>query len=519
MKKIFTLFLTLVTILGNAQDFSTFGLAANPGNLLQNPGADPMTRFHLQYFGVQNNLDMSETAGSLLATSDVLQNIHNLSSDQFNIGNETQIDALQVGLKVGKNFLFAGNSTNIGIDFTLDNDLVSFIKNGMANGNGELDLNYSGNFDALGMRFQMINSTYFGLQRLLFQEKLRVGASYHLNNYIAGASLAANTFSLTSTENPTTGMNSLVLDYDFNLATAGVFIAGAPLDSLSQLSPDAMLPVSILNSGDISGLINYATSGNQSNGTFGFGLTFSPIKQIDLQLSMSGLGASDLTFTSDLGKSIAGSASVDGFSYSSASGDTLASGVSSTIADYTESIQSGISTDLVDATQSLTYRTPQITNVSLTYNITKYSYFGVHYVDRKHSWNDYTYLGVNTMIWLGRNAQLKGGYYMAMDEFHKDRINAAVQFRLTPVVQFYIGSTTVGDVATIGNEILNGRLGVGAATNSINVSAGVSMAFFDKRFKKDDKEEKVKAVQSLSPADQKKVDDAQKNSATTKDNK
>ena len=44
MKKTLTLFFTLVTILGNAQDFSTFGLAANPGNLLQNPGADPMTR-------------------------------------------------------------------------------------------------------------------------------------------------------------------------------------------------------------------------------------------------------------------------------------------------------------------------------------------------------------------------------------------------------------------------------------------------------------------------------------------
>ena len=56
-----------------------------------------MTRFHLQYFGLQNNLDMSETAGSLLATSDVLQNIHELSSDQFNMGNETQIDALQIG--------------------------------------------------------------------------------------------------------------------------------------------------------------------------------------------------------------------------------------------------------------------------------------------------------------------------------------------------------------------------------------------------------------------------------------
>jgi hypothetical protein len=93
----------------------------------------------------------------------------------------------RLDLKVGDNFLFAGNSTNIGIEFTLDNDLVSFIKNGMANENGELDLNYSGNFDALGMRFQMINSTYFGLQRIFLEEKLRVGASYHLNNYIAGA--------------------------------------------------------------------------------------------------------------------------------------------------------------------------------------------------------------------------------------------------------------------------------------------------------------------------------------------
>ena len=66
----------------------------------------------------------------------------------------------------------------------------AFIKNGMANANGELDLNYSGNFDALGIRFQMINSTYFGLQRTLsHEEKLRVGVTYHLNNYIAGAQL------------------------------------------------------------------------------------------------------------------------------------------------------------------------------------------------------------------------------------------------------------------------------------------------------------------------------------------
>ena len=45
------------------------------------------------------------------------------------------------------------------------------------------------------------------------------------------------------------------------------------------------------------------------------------------------------------------------------------------------------------------------------------------------------------------------------------------------------------------------------------------MALFDNRFKKNDKEKKVEAVQSLSPADQVKVDAAHKNSETTKDNK
>ena len=519
MKKTLTLFFGLVTVIGNAQDFSTFGLAANPGNLAQNAGADPMTKFHLQYFGVQNNLNMSETAGSLLASSDILQNFHDLSSDVFSLGNETQIDALQVGIKIGDNFLFAGNSTNIGMEFTLDNDLASFVKNGMADANGELDLNYSGNFDALAMRFQLTNATYFGLQRSIIEDKLRVGVTYHRNSYVAGANLSTNAFSISSSENTATGMNTLSLDYDFALAATGVFSAGTSLDSLSQLSIDDVTPYSLRKAGNIGGLMNYATSGVESNGTIGFGLTYSPIKQLDLQLSMIGLAASDMNFASVTGKRLSGNANIDGFSYNSAAGDTLGSAVSATIEDYTETIQNGISTALLDASQSLTYRTPRVTNVALNYKFTKYSYLGVHFVDRKNSWNDYTYMGFNTMLWLGRNVQLKGGYYMAMDELHNDRVNAAVQLRLTPVVQFYIGTTTVGDIATISKELINGRMGVGASTSSINISTGVSMALFDNRFKKNDKEKKVEAVQSLSPADQVKVDAAHKNSETTKDNK
>lgn len=519
MKKTLTLFFGLVTVIGNAQDFSTFGLAANPGNLAQNAGADPMTKFHLQYFGVQNNLNMSETAGSLLASSDILQNFHDLSSDVFSLGNETQIDALQVGIKIGDNFLFAGNSTNVGMEFTLDNDLASFIKNGMADANGDLDLNYSGNFDALAMRFQLINSTYFGFQRSILEEKLRVGITYHRNSFVAGANILTNAFSIASSENTATGMNTVNVDYDFALAATGVFNTGITLDSLNQLSADAITPYSLLKEGDIGGLVNYATSGSTSNGTIGFGLTYSPIKKLDIQLSMSGLAASEMNFASALGKRLYGNANIDGFTYNSAVGDTLGSAVSASINDYTETIQNGISTALLDASQSLSYRTPQVTNLALNYKFSKYSYLGVHYVDRKNSWNDYTYMGINTMLWLGRNVQLKGGYYMAMDELHNDRVNAAVQLRLTPVVQFYMGTTTVGDVATISKELINGRMGIGASTSSINISTGVSMAFFDNRFKKNEKVKKVEAVQYLSPANQEKVDAARKNSATAKDKK
>ena len=519
MKKTLTLFFALVTVCSTAQDFSTFGLAANPGNLAQNAGADPMTKFHLQYFGVQNSFNMSETAGSLFVTPDILHNIHNLSSVEFSIGNETQVDALQIGLKLGNNLIFAGNTTALGVELTLDNDIFSFIKNGMAGSDGELDLNYSGNFDDFGFRFQLTNSTYFGLQRSILKEKLRVGITYHLNNYIAGAQLTTSVFGISSIENTSTGMNALNLGYDFALATSGVFNTGTVLDSLNQFKAEAITPYSLIKEGDIDGLVNYATTGSVSNGTLGFGLTYSPIKQLDLQLSMSGLATSDMDFASAVGKRLSGNANIDGFTYNSAAGDTLGSAVSASIDDYTETIQNGISTALLDASQSLTYRTPQVTNVALNYKITKYSYLGVHYVDRKNSWNDYTYMGFNTMLWLGRNIQLKGGYYMALDEFQNDRVNAAVQLRLTPLVQFYIGTTTVGDIATISNELINGRMGIGASTNSINISTGISMAFFDNRFKKKDKVKKVEAVQSLSPADQEKVDAAHKNSEATKDNK
>ena len=77
-------------------------------------------------------------------------------------------------------------------------------------------------------------------------------------------------------------MNTVGLDYDFALAATGMFNPGTSQDSLNQLSVDDITPYSLLKDGDIGGLVNYATSGSVSNGTIGFGLTYSPIKAIGL---------------------------------------------------------------------------------------------------------------------------------------------------------------------------------------------------------------------------------------------
>jgi hypothetical protein len=108
-----------------------------------------------------------------------------------------------------------------------------------------------------------------------------------------------------------------------------------------------------------------------------------------------------------------------------------------------------------------------------------------------------------------------------MNENNADLITTALQFRVTPLLQVYIGTTTTGDIATVAANSSESIM-VGAATQGVNITAGASMVFFDKRFKKDKKdkaEKKGKEATTLSPEDVKKVDDAHSNSDTVKKNK
>lgn len=512
MKRIALLLLTIVTVSSNAQNLTTFGLSGNANNLTHNPAADPFTSFHLNYMGLNNTLGMNQTAGEIFATTDLLANLSNLNSNALSLTGETSIDIFHLGFKAGKNYVFAGYTQNIALGFDFDKDLAQFAKYGFGDGNGNLNLNYQGDFSDLGTSLDVTNDVFVGLQRSFMENKLRLGVSAHQIGYGLGMRVQADAFSINSTATAIPGRNNVNVNYDFTIATAGVLDATATTDQLSDLG-NALAATDAL--------VASLTTPANSTTAFTVGANYKPIDKLSLQFSMSGLGASPIAISTDVAKRLAGGVAIDGFEYISNATDTLGSAVRNEVQSFTEGISNGLNTNLENTTYSYEYAVPQVTNAAMNYHLKGQTYIGVHYTSRTNSITDYEYLGFTSLLWLHKNLQLKGAYYLTMNENNADLITTALQFRVTPLLQVYIGTTTTGDIATVAANSSESIM-VGAATQGVNITAGASMVFFDKRFKKDKKdkaEKKGKEATTLSPEDVKKVDDAHSNSDAVKKNK
>ena len=507
MKKIALLLLTIVTVSSNAQNVTTFGLSGNANNLTHNPAADPLTSFHLNYMGLNNTLGMNQTAGEIFATTDLLANLSNLNSNALSLTGETSIDIFHLGFKAGKNYVFAGYTQNVALGFDFDKDLAHFAKYGFGDGNGNLNLNYQGDFSDLGASLDVTNDVFVGLQRSFMENKLRLGVSAHQIGYGLGMRVQADAFSINSTATAIPGRNNVNVNYDFTIATAGVLDATATTDQLSDLG-NALAATDAL--------VASLTTPANSTTAFTVGANYKPIDKLSLQFSMSGLGASPIAISTDVAKRLAGGVAIDGFEYISNATDTLGSAVRNEVQSFTEGISNGLNTNLENTTYSYEYAVPQVTNAAMNYHLKGQTYVGVHYTSRTNSITDYEYLGFTSLLWLHKNIQLKGAYYLTMNENNADLITTALQFRVTPLLQVYLGTTTTGDIATVAANSSESIM-VGAATQGVNITAGLSMAFFDERFKKGSK--KKEETPTLTPQEVKKVIEAYDQSKTVKINK
>jgi hypothetical protein len=512
MKKIALLLLTIVTVSSNAQNLTTFGLSGNANNLTHNPAADPLTSFHLNYIGLNNTLGMNQTAGDIFATTDLLANLSNLNSNALSVTGETSIDIFHLGFKVGKNYVLAGYTQNIAFGFDFDKDLAHFAKYGFSDGNGSLNLNYQGDFSDLGASLDATNDVFVGLQRSFMENKLRLGVSAHQIGYGLGMRVQADAFSINSTATGVPGRNNVNVNYDLTLAAPNLLFTN---DSIPDLSALGNLGEIITNRVNI--ISNILTPANTTT-AFKVGAYYEPVNNLSLQFSMSGLGTSPITISTDAARRLAGGVAIDGIVYISNATDTLGAAVRNEVQSFTEGISNGLNTNLENSTFSYEYVVPQVTNAAINYHVKGQTYVGVHYTSRTNSITDYEYVGLTSLLWLHKNIQLKGAYYLTMNENNADLITTALQFRVTPLVQLYVGTTTTGDIATVAANSSESIM-VGAATKGVNITAGASMVFFDNRFKKNKKEEaeiKSKEATSLSPEDVKKVHDAHSNSETVK---
>ena len=287
------------------------------------------------------------------------------------------------------------------------------------------------------------------------------------------------------------------------------------ISSLSDLSPD-----STQNFKSLSGLVNNGITQN----SFGIGISIKPIKSLEVQFSLSGLGVGSMSFESDFSKKLSGSSDINGINYSSAQGDSIWNELSNAIDQFTDEVTGGINSELSNSSHNQTFNIAKNANAAVNYYFAERSYLGVHYTSRSNTYSDFQYMGLNSMVWIGKYLQLKGGYYWSMSEVNTDFVNVAIQFRVTPLLQVYLGTNTISDIATaLSGTASNGNLTLASDTKGVNFSAGASFTSFDKRFKLEKEARKLKratskAIQaiSLSPADQEKVDNAAANSSTKK---
>lgn len=509
MKKLLILSVFLIGSNLSAQNFSTFGLASNPENIVQNPGADPMTKFQLRYFGAQGNIVSTLNAGELFSTNDLLGNIINSGASTVGALGSATAYAPHLGLKLGKNYFFAGAQVDVDFGAELDADLAQFMKYGMGDANGNFDGNYSGDFSDTRIGLNVSNAVYYGYQRSLMEDKLRVGLTYTRSEYVAGFNLEASNFELQSVAGPTVG-NTLSFGYDLDIASTNIF-TGSTLNSLSDLNETNITLLDRVQTDPMGSLFNGITLN-----TFGFGVTYRVLPFLETSFSMTGLGANTLNFNAESSKVWSGSTTVNGFEYTSAPGDSIAVKVNDVFNAYTNDLTSGFSTDLTNGNYQQKLRVAQNTNLAINAYLNKRSYVGVHYASRTNSYSDYEYLGFTSQLFLGRNLQLKGGYYFAMDQYNSDMLNIAIQARVTPVLQVYVGSNTVSDAATFANGYLlnEGSITLGQQTRSVNVSAGVSFTLFDNRFKQERKERKKEkeAKKAEKKKDQKKNEEQKQES-------
>lgn len=459
-----------LTLSATAQNVDFYGMKGQPLSLMQNPAAQTDLRFHLSLPGGSTQGNLTTPLRDLWGN--VPEQIRNLAAPNVGLSMATDIEGVGIGWKGKKSYTWVQTGVDIDAGLHLDKDLIAFGFFGMKDQNGNIDPNFYADFSASDLGLSAMGRVTIGRQQVL-SEKLRVGLGFQVNRLLGGFQWQVDEWSFQSSSTPT-GTNALTWNSDMRVSAFGLIADAAKLDSAMDF-PRYLLMGMVP---DYLDLLKAQTNSYSLN----LGLLYTPTAKLTLSASANGiplsaasqsggiLNSRSLRWTSNF--------SYDGFMAGFSPQDT------GTVAYYLTNLQSQVVDGFqIEGAPASGYRPTFSAHVASYYRLTKRHQVGLHLAHVDRLAGVHQSLGMEYHGFYGRKLQFTAAYRLHQwaGLSGASEISTVIQHRILPWTTLYWGTNLWMYIP----KISNGSLLLPASFQSWQVTAGVNVTLFEKRYKEE----------------------------------
>ncbi len=451
----------------HAQNDILYAMRGNPQSYFLNPAADVDSRVHLALPSLQLNGQFSFNAGQLIG--DPLPEMwRRLSDPSEGLNSQLDVHLFNLGWKYKKSAYWFGAQVNTDIAAYLDHDLVDFALWGMKDANGDIDLNYVGDFSQTSVLASARATASLGWQRQ-WNQKLKVGAALNATSLVGHAELKMNDLSLASF--PTTSaFNRIQFNSIGTLSTYGLIDADEQIDSVGQFF-DA-----------IGGGLSGAVSGPMLLSA-DLGVTYDLTPRVRFMGSYQGLGGG-LEFTHNARSlKLDNEINIDGFSWNTA--DT---GVDF-LGNYLDTLSAEFGRTLFVAgqTEALMLKPIQRADAAVYWRSPKKVHqFGAHYLYRSRPSQSYHGIAAEYHGFFGRRWQLSGSYMYTLSSAQAQghSVTAFTTLHLPAGFSVHLGTSAAHMIPVpMTTPTMVQTIGVPASMDRINFTAGLNWMLYEKAYR------------------------------------
>ena len=479
-----------------AQNDILYAMRGNPQSYFLNPAADVDSRVHLALPSLQFNSQFSLNAGQIIGAP-LPEMWRRLSDASEGFNSQLDVHLFNVGWKYKKSAYWFGAQVNTDIAAYLDHDLVDFALWGMKDANGDIDLNYVGDFNQTSIMASARATASLGWQRQ-WNKKLKVGAALNATSLVGHADLKIDDLGLTSF--PTTSVfNRLQFNAVGTLSTYGVIDEGSQIDSIGQFF------------GALGGGLSSAGSAPMLFSA-DLGITYDLTPRVRFMGSYQGLGGG-MEFTHNARSlKLDNQINIDGFSWNTADTgvDFLGNYLDTLTAEF------GRSLFVAGQTEALMVKPLQRADAAVYWRSPKKVHqFGAHYIYRSRPSQTYHGIAGEYHGFFGRRWQVSGSYTYTLSSAQAQghSVTAFTTLHLPAGLSVHLGTSAAHMIpAPMTTPTLVQTIGIPASMDRINFTAGLNWMLYEKSYHKDAKARRAakkakraakkaeKALQKVVPA-------------------